>query len=191
MSNQIHLPFSFFQDIASLSIYADTKIGLDWMAGVTLEISNDLIQAIATDRYAIAHYAVKPAGMAVDSPYYLSISQATCKALQAVKVPKNGNPVCLVTYGDDVFSIEYQGITYKAEALPDLAKRTQRMLEFVEQPTEPLFAGFTLDPKHLVKLPKLSKDPWRFNRQGSDKTPPIVATCNDFTVIVQPLLERV
>jgi hypothetical protein len=108
-------------------------------------------------------------------------------------VPKNSNPICLVTYGDDVFYIEYQGITYKAEALPDLDKRTQQMLDFVTKPVVAEFAGFTLDPKHLVKLPKLSKDPWHFDRQANGangKLAPIVATRNDFTVIIQPILER-
>jgi hypothetical protein len=194
MTSTILAPFSQIQKLASIAIFAEQKASpYPWMNGVTVAVQTERITGIATDRYVIGSYEMGIGGLDQGlETDYLSLSLATCKAISAVKLPKRGISTCTITYGNGVFTIEHDGIVYKGESLPDLEKRFDQMLTFIQDSTEETFSGFALVPSHLAKLSKVSKDHWRFDRltDNNKKLAPVRATTGNFTVVIQPIIER-
>lgn len=196
MTNQIHLPISAIQKMASLAVFAESKGYTPALAGVNISVGTDRITAVASDRYVLASFGYSGnLGMAqMSEPDYLSFSQTTCKALLAIKRGRHDLDACLITYGGGVFTVEYQGITYKAEPLADLAPKFEQMISYFDKPLEDSFSGFNLNPSHLAKLVKISKNNWRFDRftsgTSNQKLAPVLATCDGFNVIIQPTLTK-
>jgi len=186
---EMHFSFTELQKLSSLALFSDPKSPAPWMSGVMIRVTTNNITAAATDRYVIAHYEISSPGMGLDNGLeadYLWLDSITCKALNSHKLSNKRYDVALLTYGDGVFSIEMENVTYKAQVLDGVDKRLEQMLAMVNEPVTSSFDSFVMNPSHLAKLSKISKNAWRFDRQTTGTIPPVVASVDGYKVVMQP-----
>jgi hypothetical protein len=189
----IHLPITELKKLTALACFADAKMGIEWMAGVMLEVSNESITGYATDRYALGTYSVPAPGLDVASPIYLFLDANFCKRVNAIKPPKRGVWPALVTIEDGSITIDYESVTYRSGVASDIDKRIDQMKGFLSLELAELSGAYSMAMRHFAKLDKLSSEPWLLSRvqnTSNGKLAPVIATGAGYTVLIQPTIVR-